>query len=93
MAVSTTLSRLEARLEPAAYELIKEASALEGMTVTAFVVGAAKAAAERRIEKHKILSLVKEDQMLFADALLRGPQKPTPAYRAAADLHDRLVRN
>lgn len=93
MVISTAASRLEARLDPAAYELIKEASALEGMTVTAFVVSAAKAAAERRIEKHKILKLVKEDQMLFADALLRGPKEPTPAFKAAADLHKKLVRN
>lgn len=92
MAANAAVSRLEARVKPEVYELIREASLLEGVTISAFVVSAAVKAAEEKIELSKLLRLAGEDQAVFAGALLRGAQKPSAAFAEAAALHNKLVR-
>lgn len=92
MAANATISRLEARVKPEVYELIREASMLEGMTISAFVVSAVTKVAEEKIERSKLLRLASEDQAVFADALLRGAKNPTAAFIEAAALHNKLVR-
>lgn len=84
-------SRLEARVRTDVYEQIKEAAALEDITLSAFVIAAARRAAEERLEKHELLRLVKEDQMAIANAILRGPRKHTPLFEEAAAMHDKLI--
>lgn len=93
MAESTTVvSRLEARVKPEVYELIREASELEGVSISAFVISAAAKAATERLDRIKLLRMARVDQAVFADALLCGPQPRTEVYKEAAALHDRLVR-
>jgi uncharacterized protein (DUF1778 family) len=64
------LARLEARVAPKQKKLIERAAALEGRSVTDFVVASAQAAAARVIEQHTILALSEGDQQVFVSALL-----------------------
>ncbi len=51
-------------------KLIERAAALEGRSVTDFVVASAQAAAARVIEQHTMLALSEGDQQVFVSALL-----------------------
>lgn len=83
-------ARLEARLNPAAYELVQRAAALQGRSVSDFVVTAAQEAAIHVIEQLDILALSQRDQERFAAALLK-PARVAPALKRAAKAHRRLV--
>lgn len=91
MATASETSRLEARVRYDIYELIKEAAELDGTTISAFVINAALKAAEERVEQNRLLRLAKDEQIIFADALLRGAKPPTAAYLEAAALHKKLA--
>ncbi len=82
-------ARLEARITPDLHALLKRAGAIEGRTVTDFVVAAAWNAAERTIESTEIIRLSAEDQRRFAELLL-DPPAPTPAMRRAFEHHRAL---
>ena len=75
--------RLEARLNPEQKELFRLAAGLEGQTVTDFVIAAAQSAAERAIERHKVLRLTAEQTQAFADAFL-NPREPSEVLRRYA---------
>ncbi|MBI5762826.1 MAG: DUF1778 domain-containing protein [Planctomycetes bacterium] len=82
--------RLEARLTPAAFKLLQRAAALQGRTVSDFVVAASRQAAERTINEQNILHLAQGDQEQFAAAFLRPAPIP-PALRRAARARRKLV--
>ncbi len=82
MAAAPTTARLEARLPAEVHRLLKRAAALEGRTLTDFVVSAARDAARRTIEENEILRLTLEDQRRIADSII-DPPAPTPALRRA----------
>jgi uncharacterized protein (DUF1778 family) len=84
-------SRLEARIAPEALAIVRRAAALQGRSVSDFVVAAAHAAAQKTIEDMEILRLSAEGQRLFAEALLNPPE-PTPALRKAFELHRKLIQ-
>ncbi|WP_180900505.1 type II toxin-antitoxin system TacA family antitoxin [Martelella soudanensis] len=67
--------RLETRVTADQKNLIERAAALQGRTVTDFVLTSVQDAALRAIEEHQRLDLSVRDSEAFVDALL----KPQPA--------------
>lgn len=62
--------RLEARVTPEQKTLIEHAAALEGRTVTDFVLTSVQEAARRAIEAHRQLALSARDSRAFVEAML-----------------------
>jgi uncharacterized protein (DUF1778 family) len=87
---SSKSARLEARIKPDVLALLKHAAEIEGRSLTDFVVQAAMEAAERRIERTRVIKLSLEDQVAFAEALLNPPDL-SPAMRRAFEHRRRLI--
>jgi uncharacterized protein (DUF1778 family) len=66
----TRAERLEARVTAEQKSLIERAAALQGRTVTDFVLTSVQDAARRAIEQHSRLELSVRDSEAFVDALL-----------------------
>jgi uncharacterized protein (DUF1778 family) len=62
--------RLEARVTAEQKRLIERAAALQGRTVTDFLLTSVQDAARRAIEEHHRLTLSVRDSEVFVDALL-----------------------
>jgi uncharacterized protein (DUF1778 family) len=75
--------RVEARVTPEQKKLLERAAALEGRSLTDFVLSSAQAAAAETISRHELLKLTPDDQEVFVAALLKPPA-PNKALRAAA---------
>jgi uncharacterized protein (DUF1778 family) len=84
-------SRIEARIAPGVLALIKRAAAIQGRSISDFIVAAAQAAAHRTIEAVQIIRLAAEDQRAFAEAI-RNPAAPTSALVRAAKAYRKLVK-
>ena len=69
----TRAERLEARVTTEQKALIERAAALQGRTVTDFVLTSVQDAARRAIEDHQRLDLSVRDSQAFVEALL-NPQ-------------------
>src|SRR5712692_11619769 len=69
----TRSQRLEARVTAEQKSLIERAAALQGRSVTDFVLTSVQDAARRAIEEHSQLALSVRDSEAFVDALL-NPQ-------------------
>ncbi len=65
--------RLEARVSAEQKRLIEHAAALQGRSVTDFVLASVQDAARRAIEEHQRLDLSVRDTQAFVDALV-NPQ-------------------
>lgn len=65
--------RLEARVTADQKSLIERAAALQGRTVTDFVLSSVQEAARRAIEEHQRLDLSVRDSEAFVEALI-NPQ-------------------
>jgi uncharacterized protein (DUF1778 family) len=72
--------RLETRVTADQKNLIERAAALQGRTVTDFVLTSVQDAARRAIEEHQRLDLSVRDSEAFVDALLR-PQPTNDRLR------------
>ena len=66
----TRSERLEARVTSEVKALIENAAAIQGRTVTDFVLTSVQEAARRTIEDHQRLDLTVRDQQAFVAALL-----------------------
>jgi uncharacterized protein (DUF1778 family) len=75
--------RIDARLTGAQKQLLEHAAALQGRTITAFVLASAEEAALKTIREHESVRLSELDREAFIAALLNPPQ-PTSRLRAAA---------
>lgn len=75
--------RLEARITREQKAVLMRAAALQGRTLTDFVVHSAQEAAVRVIEVHESIKLGKQDREAFIEALL-NPPAPGKRLRAAA---------
>lgn len=62
--------RLETRVTAEQKRLIERAAALQGRTITDFVLTSAQDAARRTIEEHQQLELSVRDSQAFVEALL-----------------------
>ena len=90
MAHQRAVERLEARVSPAQKDLMQRAAALEGETLTHFVVKSAQRAAEQIIREHEVLVLTPQESRQFVEALLNAPP-PNAALRAAAAHYQRVM--
>lgn len=75
--------RLEARVPASLKATLKRAAAMQGRTLTDFVLSASTEAAERVIREHEVLELSRRDQEALARALL-DPPAATPRLEDAA---------
>ncbi|MFT7626230.1 MAG: hypothetical protein ACI9WU_005425 [Myxococcota bacterium] len=80
---ATKTERLKARVPANVTALLNPAAALQGRSLTDFVVGTATEEARRIIRENQVLELNERDQVAFAEALV-NPPAPSPALRAAA---------
>jgi uncharacterized protein (DUF1778 family) len=85
-----SIARLEARLPASVYLTLKRAAALQGRTLSDFVVNAAHEAARRAIEEEGLLRLSAQDQRRFAEALIKPPA-PGPRLKRAVRRHREQV--
>jgi uncharacterized protein (DUF1778 family) len=92
MARVPATARLEARLPAKVHQLLTRAAAIQGRTLTDFVVAAAQEAACRAIEAADVVRRSAEDQRRMASALLK-PAAPTPALRRAFQRRRALLRD
>ena len=91
-AVKRTLQRnerLEARVSPEMKALFQEAAALEGLSLTEFVVNSAAEAAKRTIREREFLDLSKRDRAVFVEALLHPPT-PNARLQQAAQHYEQV---
>jgi len=73
--------RLETRVTAEQKDLIEHAAALQGRTVTDFVLTSVQDAARRAIEEHKVLALSLRDSHAFVQALI----EPAPVNERLRD--------
>lgn len=81
-------SRIEARVPSDLKRRLVRAAALEGRTLSDFVVSAAAAAASRTIEQDSLIRLCEEDSMALAIDLSAPGRDPSPRLLAAAARYD-----
>lgn len=84
-------SRLAARITPEGLAVVRQAAALQGRSLSDFVVAAAQEVAQKTIEDAHIIRLSVADQQRFAELLLNPPPL-SPALKRARAAHDRLIR-
>ena len=75
--------RLETRVTAEQKALIEHAAALQGRSITDFVLTSVQDAARRAIEEHEIIALSLRDSQAFVEALLNPPE-PSARLREAA---------
>ena len=80
---TTRDARLEARVSAAQKNLLQQAAALSGRTLSEFVVASAQDAARRVIAEHESILLSREEQLSFVKALLKPPEPNARLKRAA----------
>ncbi len=88
--MSQATARLEARIPVEIHQLLKHAAAIQGRTLTDFVISAVRSEAEKAIAQHEVVSLSIRDQIAFADALIT-PGEPTEAMRNAKRHYEELI--
>jgi uncharacterized protein (DUF1778 family) len=82
--------RLETRLSPEQKALLERAAALEGRSLTDFVVSSAQAAAAETIQRYELIALTARDSLVFAEALV-NPPAPNERLLVAARRHRDLI--
>lgn len=75
--------RLEARVDSEQKELFERAAALQGCSLSTFLIMSAREAAMKTIRDHEVIKLTGPDRDVFIEALL-NPPKPTRKMRQAA---------
>ena len=82
--------RLEARVTAEQKNLIERAAALQGRTITDFVLTSVQDAARRAIDEHRQIVLSVRDSEAFVEALL-NPREPNARLKAAAQRYLKLT--
>ena|SRR3989338_6529429 len=80
---TTRSERLEARVDSDQKELFERAAALQGCSLSTFVIMSAREAAIKTIQDYEVIRLTGPDRDIFIKALL-NPPKPTRKMRQAA---------
>jgi uncharacterized protein (DUF1778 family) len=83
--------RLEARISSDLHALLKQAAALEGRTLTGFVINAVQAAVTRSIERAQVVRLSTADQRAIANALI-SPPSPNKCLKLAFEKRKTLLK-
>jgi uncharacterized protein (DUF1778 family) len=84
------VERLEARITARQKALLQHAAALEGTSLTEFVVRSAQRAAEQTVKAHTALHLTARESEAFVQAFLNPPE-PSATLRGAAERYRQLV--
>jgi uncharacterized protein (DUF1778 family) len=84
------VERLEARISKQEKDLFAKAAALQGRSLTEFVVSSLHDIAIRVIESNRVIKLTERDSKIFANALLNPPE-PNKNLKAAAKRYFELV--
>ena len=87
---TTRDARLEARVSAAQKNLLQQAAALSGRTLSEFVVASAQDAARRVLAEHESIRLSREQQLAFVQALLNPPEPNARLKRAAKAYRQRV---
>ncbi len=77
------VERLEARISAQEKAIFAKAAAIQGRTLTEFVVSSLHEASSRVIQSHEIIRLAEQDREAFVQALLNPPE-PNSNLKAAA---------
>lgn len=87
---SRKTARLEARISGEQKALFERAAALQGKSLTDFLVSSAYEAALRTIDQVERVRLNAHDSAAFAEALL-NPRPPTKRLKSAVERYRRLL--
>ena len=82
--------RLDVRLSHEQKVLMQRAAALEGTTLSNFVIRSVQQAAEHAVREHQVITLSTRDSLVLAEALL-NPPAPSTRLRTAAARHQQMV--
>lgn len=82
--------RVEVRISQEQKVLLQQAAALEGRSLSDFLVSSAQRAAKEAIREHQVISLSVSESQCFAEVLLNPPE-PSDYLRAAMARYRRLV--
>ena len=74
-------ARIDVRASASQKALLERAAALEGRTLSEFVLAYAQPAAERAIREQHVIALSSQDSVTFVEALLNPPE-PNARLRA-----------
>lgn len=85
-----TKARLEAKVNLDIYQILKQAAAISGRTLTDFVVSVAYEEAKKTISEHQVLRLSLDDQALLIESLSK-PFEPNPSMKNALDLYEEYL--
>lgn len=85
----TRTERIEARCAPQVLATVRKAAALQGRSLSDFVVEAAHAAARHTLEEESVIRLAIEEQERFVELMLNPPQ-PSAALQKAKAAHAAL---
>ncbi len=77
-----TTERLEARVPAPIKELIARAAALEGVSLTDFVIATLHQSAAKVLREHEVLNLSVKDSAAFAKTMLTPPKPNRSLIRA-----------
>ncbi|PJG83338.1 DUF1778 domain-containing protein [Caviibacterium pharyngocola] len=86
-----SVARLETRLKPEIYEMVKQAAQITGRTITDFVAASLYAEAKKTIEEYSMIKLSLADQERFLQAL-NQPNEPNKAMKKAEERHKLLIK-
>lgn len=78
--------RIQARATKQAKDKLEQAAAVQGVSLSDFVISTAVEQANKTLQAHAQLELSGRDSRTFAEALI-NPPAPNEALRAARDRH------
>ena len=82
-------ARIEARISPKQKRLFERAAAIEGVTLTDFVISSMQRAATSAVEEYTMIELSERNQRTFVEALMNS-REPNEALREAAKEYSRM---
>ncbi len=82
-------ARIEARLSRKQKRLFERAAAIEGVTLTDFVISSMQRAATRALQEHTGIELSERNQRTFVETLMNPPE-PNQALREAAKAYTKI---
>ena len=78
--------RIQARATKQAKDTLERAAAVQGVSLSDFLISTGLEKAMVTLQSHELLQLGADDSRLFAEALLNPPE-PSEALRAAKERH------
>lgn len=89
---SARSERLNARITPDDQVLLTKVAGMQGVSVSTFVIQAARARAKALLRRRRLIRLSVRDQKALISALLSPPEPNAALLRAAASHADEMAR-